>query len=1016
MTVISNDFDGSLPISCAEGRHGEVIIAQEGMAPVRWSGDGNAVTAGIVAPPAAPDLTLAETKHFCVARADVTKPGAVYYSPPEVSYEFDCGDEPAGFRPAVGRSYLEQSSLSEIDTEDSGKYYPCEPTVVLSDTHGKGAILTATLDSPDVYVSDPANSPETGLTGYAMVSDGPPWADEEAVPDDASRATYAIWEYVDIPISGNGIQRITGPRRWFSTFNQCSGDTTSYFVEQTTDVEILGYTAGVGAVARVYSAGHQYLGAECTCTSGTSSFCYFTFRWATGYNGATSYKMGRDYDKDAEIAILIPASSVWNPETNQMVNYNYSATNTKVTNALHWQKAIVLRLYAGNDPRNPGGGIGYPIREINVENGGSGYLVAPQIKVISPTGFGGYATCTVKDGAIDTVTLENGGGGYKTRPEVRVLSGGAEAFAVARPHLRGLYQCYYRYTDDTPEDRGGPVPGNLSPVRELDAGAGSTGVAWTVWPPFGERRTHVELWRSTSGQATTLYRVARLTAAESAQGFFDDLTDDELRDPERDGYAAMPILLPNGELNAMRFVPPPLKATVVRFQDRMWYGVGGENVNAIYYSEVDEPESVPQENEIIVQQNNRDFDSIQALIPFGSTLLVAQHRHLFSLTFSQVPAVDGQVAPVAYRGCLSQRCWQIHEGFVYIADRYGIYRYGGGGVEPLTSTVHDQFEAGIDFERSTWFFLSVDRASRTLRFFVVHREDGPSEHPTRALCIDIDGGAIWWEKYPQAITSSALIELPGRELANAYAGDGGAYLLDNGPYDFGRGSIVSVTITDRGAGYRTPPRVVATSGFGARLQAALNQDGELTSIWILDPGYGHSGGELAIDPPNDPSVPADKRRQAVATFEATRLDVDTNLWPTFHFKTGCVEYPTDADDRNGGQEQRRDLRLYYKPTSGTNELSVRMYYNNSPNPRINVAERDRGAGFVDSVIDPAARIDLGYLTESYGADSGAARSIRTGKTFEDIRSGDRDVAIEVCGPSRGEPVVILGLDVMGGAQ
>jgi hypothetical protein len=1024
MAMISNHFSGDLPISCAEGRRGEIIISQAGVPPVRWDGQGEAVTAGISAPPMRPSLLPGQDPAiaYYIARTDVSKPGAVYYSPPGVAFQFDCADPEPWFRPAAGIAYLEKSGVAEIDTQDGGKYYPCEPTVVLSDTHGKGAVLRAIPDSPETYVSDASNSPETGLTGYAMVSDGPPWPDEQALPADMSRAVYAIWEYVDIPLSGNGIQRVTGPRRWFSVANPCGGVLPpQYYIEMQTDVEVVGFTEGSGAIARVYGSGHQYLGADCICSGQFTASCFFQFRYTTAFGGAAPYKMGKDYDKDAEIAIIIPAVSVFDQDTGTMVAYDFNAANTKVTNAKHWQKAIILRVYSGEDPRNPGGGIGYPIKDVVIEDGGSGYLVAPQLKIVSSNGFGAYATCTVSNGAIDSVVLENGGGGYKTRPEIKVLSGGAEAFAVSRPHMRGLYQCYYRFTDSTPEERGGPVPSNLSPVHEFDAGEGMASVTWSLLHPENSRVTHVELWRSTSGQATTVYKVARVLIAPfngETITYVDDWTDEELRDPDRNGYAAMPIVLPNGELNAMRFVPPPSdKAVVVRFQDRMWYGVEGANPNAIYYSEIDEPESVPAENELIIQQNARDYDSITAMIPFGSTLYLAQSRRTFSLSFSQIPALDGQITPAAYRGCLSQRCWQIHEGYAYMADRYGLYRMNASGaVEDLSESVRDQFENGIDFGRVTWAFLALDNATKTLRFFIVHREDGASEFPTRALCLDIASGALWWEKYPQAITSSTIARMANGDVATIYGASGGVYAIDAGPFDRARGSIVDTLVTARGRGYKTPPQVTALGGFGARLQASINQDGEVNGIWILEPGFGYESGALIIDPPNDPSSPESAKVQAVAFYNATPNDIDTNLWPTFHFKTGCVEYPSDMDGKDGGAEQRRDLRLYYKPTTSSCEVSMRMYYNNSPHPRINVAERDRGAGFVDSTVDPAARVDLGYFTDRYGQDTGAARAIRTGKTLEDVRSGDRDVAVQVCGPSRGEAVLFYAIDVFGGAQ
>ena len=60
----------------------------------------------------------------------------------------------------------------------------------------------------------------------------------------------------------------------------------------------------------------------------------------------------------------------------------------------------------GNAPANPNG-VGCEIKEIMSTE--DQYLVAPELKIVSETGFGAYATCTVKDGRIDTVTIENKG-------------------------------------------------------------------------------------------------------------------------------------------------------------------------------------------------------------------------------------------------------------------------------------------------------------------------------------------------------------------------------------------------------------------------------------------------------------------------------------------------------------------------------------------------------------------------------------------------------------------------------
>ena len=82
----------------------------------------------------------------------------------------------------------------------------------------------------------------------------------------------------------------------------------------------------------------------------------------------------------------------------------------------------------------------------------------------------------------------------------------------------------------------------------------------------------------------------------------------------------MPVVLPNGNLNAYRFGKPRDDMSVgVAFQDRLWVGVStsGEGVNTLYYSEFDEFESLPDLNELPIQQNQKSTDVLTALVTFG---------------------------------------------------------------------------------------------------------------------------------------------------------------------------------------------------------------------------------------------------------------------------------------------------------------------------------------------------------------------------------------------------------------
>lgn len=967
-TTITTRFSKNSPVSMAQGRHGELIIAQGGgVRPARWSGEGEAVSAGMDAPTAAPTVTTQGPAQYYVARVDVTKPGSCYYAPPAVSFKFSGGST----RPAKAASYLSQSAVGEIRVLDGGKGYTAQPSVELSDTHGKGAVIEAVLDEPP---DDPTNSRKTGITNWRIVQNG--GGSRFVANDDVS---YLI------TITGNGkfalgtgaLFRNNNPQSGFRCTTGGADSVVGY--DRNLIGTCTGWKTGTGARLRLFWRGARLI-AQCE-SLGRALF----FEGATELTQAQAEHFGYGYDENSKITItLFPAQGT---------------------------TPIVIEGMTRGHPENAAAPR-YPVKELILKNGGSGYLVAPQLKITSDSGFGAFGTCKVANGKVTEVTLENSGGGYRAEPEVEVVAGGAEAFAVSRPHLRGTYQCYYRYIDDTPENKGGPVPSNLSPVREVDAGEGAASAAWAVPTPTG-RAAKVELWRSTSGQATTLYRVATLIATGS---FTDSLTDEELRNPDREGYAAMPIVLPNGAVNANRFgVPPSDKSVVVRFQDRHWYGVdtSGKQPNAIYYSEVDEPESVPDSNEIILQQNSRDSDRLRALIPFGSTLLLMQERHAFSLTFAKTPLLDAQVTPLAYRGCVNQRCWDIYGGACYVLDQYGVYAITPTGqIESLSDPIDNIFRDAIDFSAVKWSFLLVDAKTKTLRAFLPFREDNPAGFPTRVLCYSLDTKAWWYEKYPQRITGGTQVRLSNGDFRCVYAGQSGPVLLNEGAADLGRGSVTTVSLVDGGAGYRTPPTVTASGGSGAIFQASINAEGAVTAIWILSPGYGYIGGSLLISAPDDPN--ATDKRSASAVFTTTDRSSDVPLFPTYRFKGGSVELVSEATDPKAASEMQRGVTLAYDPQPAACEVALRTYYNNASSPRYNVAARNRGVGFTHSTVDAGARYDMAAPTVATGQDSGVATALFAGRTLSDIKSADRHIAVELAGARKNEtPVIFYGIDIAG---
>lgn len=70
------------------------------------------------------------------------------------------------------------------------------------------------------------------------------------------------------------------------------------------------------------------------------------------------------------------------------------------------------------------------LKGINITNGGSGYVVAPEVVIGAPaliTGVRATATATVTNGKVTGITLVSAGSGYNTAPTVTFLNGGGAA-------------------------------------------------------------------------------------------------------------------------------------------------------------------------------------------------------------------------------------------------------------------------------------------------------------------------------------------------------------------------------------------------------------------------------------------------------------------------------------------------------------------------------------------------------------------------------------------------------------
>ena len=391
---------------------------------------------------------------------------------------------------------------------------------------------------------------------------------------------------------------------------------------------------------------------------------------------------------------------------------------------------------------------------------------------------------------------------------------------------------------------------DLSPILDVDAGPNeerthSSEMKWDlsgVVPP--ERSDKVELWRTSADQSLVFYR-AEAYGKPSLDGIeivgTDTLTDEELFDADRPHYAALPVVLPNGGLNAYRFGKPRKDLSVaVAFQDRLWMGVStsGKDLNTLYYSEYDEFESMPDINELPIQNNQKSTDILSGLVPFGSMLLAMQHTHTYALTYNSDPGLDASIQLLTHRGVLHQRCWDIHENVLYAADESGIYAMARNGeVTDVSLPIRDLFVSEvIDFSKRETFFLQADPRTHILRFFCTFKSQ-QSETPPQALCFDIQARTWWTESYPTSMTCG-VTGRPNAQTVNTVmlgSDDGNFYELKD-DRDHSTQSITDTLVTNGGRGYREAPTITVPNSVGCKVQGVVSE-GQLVDVVIQDSGW-----------------------------------------------------------------------------------------------------------------------------------------------------------------------------------
>ena len=875
-TKNTGNFTGDHPVAFSQGRRGEVFLYQGyGKRGLVRDSTGTVRPVGLDAPTDKPEIAVDTSASYYVARVDITDAGNGYHLPPTVSI----APPPAGGKQATALSRISDATVSEVEMTSNGSGYDKVPCVTFTDTPNGPATGVGAEAAVELEAGGAKGDPDTGIC-YWEISQLPNWF--WLCLTGYAREGQGI---IVNAAGGSG----TGAKAIF----WIDGLQVGNCAKQNSDgTELSDY----GVRVQVYDFGSGYQPGDVVTATIHVANAYFS-----GSGG-----IGPDCRSFAECQIVAEGVTRYSPKAPDLLT---------ILNASPYKQRRI---------------------KTTVTKGGSGYLTPPVFTTEEGDIINTEVDC---EGRVTKLILEEPNKVYLFEPKLVNTAGdvgGAKGLAIVRPNFRGKYQCFYRYVNDSvTKEQGGPILSNLSPVNEVDCGEVAKKLTWTIPGTPPSTATHIELWRSTSNQATTLFKVAKLPAAVTT--YDDTLSDADLaQDIKREGYENQPILYGDGSLNLNKYgVASTDFAVGVVFQDRTFLGVDttGKRPNTLLFSEADKPEAVPDVNELVLQTNVRDTDYITALIPYAGALMVCQSRHINRLNFVSRPELDATTSLVAYRGCISQRTWDIYNGTAYVLDDNGFYTLDPQGqVEDVSDNITTLFRTNtdptvdtIDFSKREWFFVRADKNLGVIRIHVAFTGD-TGTYPTRQIVYDPDSKTYWLEKYPYVFSAATEIRVPDGSVQAITASESGLHLFADG-------------LTDDG----TP--------------------------------IGYS------------------------------------------FRTGNMEFVTDATAKSGGQQNSRNVAVVYRPTDSECLLKLSNYYNGSNTPRGNVAMRDRGVGFVHDMDEPEAYVDMTKLPHQEAESHGIARALFSGKTIEAFYGNDSHVSVRLHGKQdNAGPIVIHSLSLDGVAD
>ena len=416
--------------------------------------------------------------------------------------------------------------------------------------------------------------------------------------------------------------------------------------------------------------------------------------------------------------------------------------------------------------------------------------------------------------------------------------------------------------------------------------------------------------------------------------------------------------------------------------------------NAVIYSELDEPESVPTESDgtiiniVTVQENTGDDDEMTGMIPFGAVCYVAKERHMYTLTFFDQPKITAAVGLLSQRGLVNQRCWAFHEAQCFVLDRQGPYIMSvGGEVKDIAERLRNRFrDTTIDWSKQDTFFVGVDPIHEKVYFCVCYTGDTGSR-PRRAMVYCIRSQTWSDDLYFSDLGGFAY--LPISNTVRLLSGG-----LDDVVWIFNQGTTDGVT-SQYLASITSASSSTTLTASGATFTSAMRG----CPVYVYE-GTGKGTGSLTTN-----STSTTLTIESALTVDTTSRIMVGGIPVTM--RLGIHEIaPLELQNQRG-------VEVVYLPTSGDCTLDIRRYWNHDTVAENNVTNEDgRGGNITWAVDSPNQVLNLKSARVADTKAAGWGRALFSGH-WNDQMEGKRWFAPEILWVAGDYSPILYSINVIG---